>query len=124
MHQIYLQINLSVTMVSVLPGDLLKDPGREEITLNPEDRGKFKVPSLRNIEYTAPYMHNGKLASLEDVLDFYSSGVQVSSTLDPLLNVNGQPGISFNEDEKKKIIAFLMTLSDEQFLSDRRFSEY
>ena len=106
------------------PGDLLKDAGREEITLNPEDRGKFKVPSLRNIEYTAPYMHNGKLTSLEDVLDFYSSGVQASSTLDPLLNDNGQPGISLNGDEKKKIIAFLKTLSDEQFLSDRRFSEY
>lgn len=103
--------------------DLLKDPGREEITLNPEDRGKFKVPSLRNIEHTAPYMHNGKLASLEDVLDFYSDGVQVSATLDPILNV-GQPGIALTSDEKKKIIAFLKTLSDEQFLSDRRFSEY
>jgi len=106
------------------PDDLLKDPGREEITLNPDDRGKFKVPSLRNIEYTAPYMHNGKLASLEDVLDFYSSGVNVSSTLDPILKDNGQPGISLTDDEGKKIIAFLMTLSDQQFLSDRRFSEY
>lgn len=106
------------------PDDLLKDAGREEITLNPDDRGKFKVPSLRNIEYTAPYMHNGKLASLEEVLDFYSSGVNVSATLDPILNANGQPGISLTDDEKKKIIAFLLTLSDQQFLSDRRFSEY
>ncbi len=104
--------------------DLLRDAGREEITLNPDDRGKFKVPSLRNVEYTAPYMHNGKLASLTDVLNFYSSRVQVSATLDPILNVNAQPGILLSEDEKKKIIAFLMTLSDEQYLSDRRFSEY
>ena len=59
---IYLLINLFVTMALVLPKDLLKDPGREEITLNPEDRGKFKVPSLRNVEFSAPYMHNGKLS--------------------------------------------------------------
>ena len=101
-----------------------KDPGREEITLNPEDRGKFKVPSLRNVEYSAPYMHNGKLNSLREVLDFYSSAVQISSTLDPLLMQNGQPGIGLTADEKTKIIDFLKTLTDEQFLSDRRFSEY
>jgi cytochrome c peroxidase len=105
------------------PADILKDQGREEITLNPQDRGKFKVPSLRNVEYTAPYMHNGKLESLEEVLDFYTAGVQLSPTLDPALN-NGQLGFSINDDQKKKIIAFLKTLTDEQFLSDSRFSEY
>ena len=104
--------------------DLLKDQGREEITLNPDDRGKFKVPSLRNIEYTAPYMHNGKLKTLQQVLDFYAAGVQVSPTLDPIIGANTPPGIPLNEDEKKKIIAFLKTLTDEQFLSDRKFAEY
>jgi cytochrome c peroxidase len=104
--------------------DLLKDMGREEITLNPEDRGKFRVPSLRNVEYSAPYMHNGRLNSLQEVLDFYVSGVQLSSTLDPLLNQNGQLGIALAADEKEKIILFLKTLTDEQFLRDRRFSEY
>jgi cytochrome c peroxidase len=104
--------------------DLLKDLGREEITLNPEDRGKFKVPSLRNVEYTAPYMHNGKLNSLKQVLDFYASGVQVSPTLDTIMSANTPAGIPLNEDEKKKIIAFLTTLTDEQFLTDRRFAEY
>ena len=104
--------------------DLLKDSGREEVTLNPDDRGKFKVPSLRNVEYTAPYMHNGKLKSLQAVLDFYVSGVQMSSTLDPLLTQNAQPGIGLNADEKNRIIDFLKTLTDEQFMSDRRFSEY
>jgi cytochrome c peroxidase len=104
--------------------DLLKDSGREEVTLNPDDRGKFKVPSLRNVEYTGPYMHNGKLNSLQAVLDFYGSGVQMSSTLDPLLTQNAQPGIALTADEKNKIISFLKTLTDEQFLSDRRFSEY
>src|SRR5688500_512170 len=104
--------------------DLLKDKGREEITMNVDDRGKFKVPSLRNVEYTAPYMHNGKLNSLESVLDFYESDVQLTATLDPELNTNGTPGISLTPDQNKKIIAFLKTLSDEQFLSDPRFSEY
>jgi cytochrome c peroxidase len=68
-------------------------------------------------------MHNGKLKSLEEVLDFYTGGVQLSPTLDPVLN-NGKLGLSINDDEKKKIIAFLKTLTDEQFLSDPRFSEY
>jgi cytochrome c peroxidase len=104
--------------------NLPKDKGREEITLNPDDRGKFKVPSLRNVEYTSPYMHNGKLKTLQEVLDFYSSGVQMNSTLDPLLNRDGNLGIPLSSDEKKKIIAFLKTLTDEQFLSDRRFSEF
>lgn len=105
-------------------GDLIKDRGREEITLNPLDRGKFKVPSLRNVEYTAPYMHNGKLESLQDVLDFYTSGVQLSPTLDSTLHAQGKLGLSLNDDQKRKIIVFLKTLTDEQFLSDRRFSEY
>jgi cytochrome c peroxidase len=104
--------------------NLLKDKGREEVTLNPEDRGKFKVPSLRNVEYTAPYMHNGKLKTLQEVLDFYSAGVQMTSTLDPILNQNGKLGIQLSSDDKKQIIAFLKTLTDEQFLSDRRFAEF
>lgn len=104
--------------------DMARDSGREEITLNPDDRGKFKVPSLRNVEYTAPYMHNGKLSTLQDVLNFYVTNVQVSPTLDPLLMQNEQPGISLTVDERGKIIDFLKTLTDEEFLSDRRFSEY
>ena len=104
--------------------DLLKDKGREEITLNPDDHGKFKVPSLRNVEYASPYMHNGKLKSLQDVVNFYVSGVQPSSTLDPLLIQNGKPGVNLTIDERNNIIDFLKTLTDEQFLSDRRFSEF
>lgn len=106
------------------PQDLERDRGREEITLNPNDRGKFKVPSLRNVAVSAPYMHNGKLSKLEDVLDFYASGVHDSPTLDPLLKNNDQFGIALIEDEKKKLIAFLKTLTDQQFLTDKRFAEY
>lgn len=104
--------------------DFDRDKGREEITLNPDDRGKFKVPSLRNVEYTAPYMHNGKLQSLEAVLDFYTSGVHDTPTLDPLLKQNGQLGFQLSADEKKAIIQFLHTLTDEQYLSEKRFSEF
>lgn len=104
--------------------DLDRDKGREEITLNPGDRGKFKVPSLRNVEYTAPYMHNGKLQSLEAVLNFYTSGIHDTPTLDPLLKQNGKLGFELTADEKKAIIQFLHTLTDEQYLSDTRFSEF
>jgi cytochrome c peroxidase len=104
--------------------DFDRDKGREEITLNPNDRGKFKVPSLRNVEYTAPYMHNGKLADLESVLNFYTTGVHDTPTLDPLLNQNGKHGFELSADEKKAIISFLYTLTDEQYLSDKQFSEY
>jgi cytochrome c peroxidase len=104
--------------------DLDRDRGREEITLNPEDRGKFKVPSLRNVELSAPYMHNGKLKTLEDVLEFYSEGVNDSPTLDPLLKQSGKPGIQLSTEEKKALVQFLLTLTDERYLSDRQFSEF
>ncbi|MBT1704418.1 cytochrome-c peroxidase [Fulvivirgaceae bacterium PWU20] len=106
------------------PADLGRDSGREEITLNPEDRGKFKVPSLRNVEYTAPYMHNGKLQTLEEVLNFYSSGVHETPTLDSLLRSEEKPGIQLTATEKQNIIAFLKTLTDEQYVGDRKFSEF
>ena len=100
------------------------DSGRYSITLNPNDMGKFKTPSLRNIEKTKPYMHNGSIGSLESVLNHYASGVKQSATLDPLLQQNGQLGIPMTEDEKAKIILFLKTLTDTDFLTDRRFAEF
>lgn len=106
-----------------VPNNYRFDKGREEITLNASDRGKYKVPSLRNIEFTAPYMHDGSISSLEKVLDHYTSGVEQSATLDPLLKQNNQPGLAITDPEKKKIIAFLMTLSDREFITDKRFSE-
>ena len=99
------------------------DKGRYEISLNEDDIGKFKVPSLRNISKTAPYMHTGGFATLKDVLDHYGSGVQISPTLDPLLQLNNKPGIILTEDEKLKIIDFLKTLTDTDFLHNPDFSE-
>ena len=101
------------------------DIGRERVTGIIEDRHKFKVPSLRNIEFTAPYMHDGRFASLEDVLEHYNSGVVNEGTLDPsLIQNNGSLGIPLTTDEKTALIAFLKTLSDPNFIFDTRFSEF
>lgn len=107
-----------------ITNDFTDDKGREEITLSPLDRGKFKVPSLRNIEFTAPYMHDGSFESLEQVLEHYNTGVKDSPTLDTLLKQkNGRLGIALTKDEQKKIILFLKTLTDYEFLSDKKFAE-
>jgi cytochrome c peroxidase len=102
----------------------INDVGRFRVTELPQDKYTFKVPSLRNIEKTAPYMHDGRLFTLEAVMDHYNSGVVNSATLDPTLNKNGTLGITLTATEKTKIIAFLKTLTDTQYLTDKRFSEY
>ena len=105
--------------------DFRFDKGREEITLKLEDKGKFQVPSLRNVEFTAPYMHDGSIYSLEEVMEHYDSGMKISATLDSLfITPDRPPGIELSESEKKKIILFLKTLSDTSFINDPRFSEY
>ena len=100
---------------------IVNDVGRYRVSLIEADKYKFKVPSLRNIEKTKPYMHDGRFLTLESVLDHYSSGVVNSETLDPSL-ANG--GIPLTDPEKIKIIAFLKTLTDNQYLTDPRFSEF
>ncbi len=102
---------------------LVNDVGRYRVTLLEQDKYKFKMPSLRNIEKTKPYMHDGRFITLEAVLDHYSSGVVNSATLDSSLNANGALGIPLTNIEKTKIIAFLKTLTDNQYLTDARFSE-
>ena len=99
------------------------DLGRAHVTELPEDRYKFKVPSLRNIEKTLPYMHDGRFYSLDAVLDHYAENVQRTENLDPLLQQNGRLGIAISTIEKQQIIAFLKTLTDNQFLRDSRFAE-
>lgn len=98
------------------------DHGRERITEFAGDLGKFKVPSLRNVELTKPYMHDGRFSTLEQVLNHYSNEVKDSETLDPLLRQDGFTGIRISENEKIKIIAFLKTLTDKEFVKDKRFS--
>ena len=99
------------------------DLGRAHVTELAEDRYKFKVPSLRNVEKTLPYMHDGRFYSLAAVLDHYSDNVQRTENLDPLLQQNGRLGIALSATEKTQLIAFLKTLTDEQFIRDARFAQ-
>ncbi|TGE25313.1 c-type cytochrome [Hymenobacter aquaticus] len=100
------------------------DSGRAHITQQATDRGKFKVPSLRNVARTAPYMHDGRFQTLEQVLDHYDHGVAASPTLDPLLQpTSGRRGIALSAQERSDLVAFLHTLTDEQFLRDARLAE-
>lgn len=94
------------------------DSGRYRITRNDEDMGRFKVPTLRNIALSGPYMHDGRFNTLEAVLDHYANGVQVSATLSPMLQKDGQPGLGLSSSERQKIISFLHTLTDEEFVSN------
>lgn len=99
------------------------DRGRYRVTLDWNDNMKFRVPSLRNVEYTAPYMHDGRFYTLEAVLNFYSDNVENQANLDPILKQNGHIGIEMSAQEKQYIIAFLKTLSDSGFITNKKFAE-
>jgi len=100
------------------------DSGRAHITGRAADVGRFKVPSLRNVALTAPYMHDGRFRTLPDVLTHYDHGVQPSPTLDAALRpVGGALGIALSAQEQADLIAFLNTLTDDEFLHDTRLSE-
>lgn len=96
-----------------------KDTGRERITQSSKDIGKFKVPTLRNIEFTYPYMHDGRFSSLEEVIEFKVNGIQDSPTLDPFFKQK----IHLNASQKKSLIDFLKTLSDYSFIGNMNYSE-
>lgn len=99
------------------------DLGRGRITEAQDDYYKFKVPSLRNVEKTFPYMHDGRFRTLEAVLSHYAEGVQATPNLDPLLNQSGRLGIAMTAGEQAKIIAFLKTLTDEEFLKNPQLTQ-
>jgi len=100
----------------------LTDLGLADVTGLVEDEGKFKVPTLRNIEYTAPYMHDGRFATLEDVVEHYNSGVHADSpNLDPEMH-NASEGLNLTEAEKTDLINFLKTFSEPEFLTNSSFS--
>lgn len=96
----------------------VKDPGRYAVTLKSSDRYKFRVPSLRNLAYTAPYMHDGRYLTITAVLNHYTDLVQLIPGIDPLLIRKGRPGITMTQEDKRKLIAFLNTLNDQQFVRD------
>jgi cytochrome c peroxidase len=106
-------------------------PGLQAVTGNPAHRGMFKVPSLRNIALTAPYMHDGRFDTLDQVLDHYDNGIRNSSTLSPLIveadnqgtAAAGPISLHLTPAEKAAIIAFLHTLTDGDFVTAGRFSD-
>jgi cytochrome c peroxidase len=94
-----------------------KDIGREKITGRAADKGKFATPSLRNVALTAPYMHDGRFRTLEEVVEYYSTGVSRSPTLDPNLAKHPDGGVPLGAADKRALVAFLKTLTDPQFTS-------
>jgi cytochrome c peroxidase len=98
------------------------DIGVADVTFNRFDAGRFKSPSLRNVEYTAPYAHDGRFATLEDVVEHYSSGVKDHPNLDGRLRGPRQRS-KLDADEKAALVAFLKTLSDPKFITDPRFAD-
>ena len=98
------------------------DKGLGNITGNVHDNGKFKTPTLRNIALTAPYMHDGRFQTLEEVVDFYSEGLQFSESIDPLMKNVQRGGIQLTAQEKSDLIAFLHTLTDTTFTNNPDFA--
>jgi cytochrome c peroxidase len=98
------------------------DIGFGGTTGNTTDYGKFKIPSLRNLAYSAPYMHDGRFETLDEVLDFYSEGVHQSPNISPLMKQANQGGVQLSDYDKAALKAFLLTLSDETFINNPEFS--
>ncbi len=98
------------------------DKGLGDITGDPLDFGKFKSPSLRNLAYTAPYMHDGRFATLDEVINHYSEGLVYSETIDPLMKFVAQGGIHLTTQEKEDLKAFLLSLSEVAFITNPDFS--
>ncbi len=102
------------------PEDYL-DLGLAGVTGRLSEMGKFKIPSLRNVAVTAPYMHDGRFNTLREVLDFYSEGVNQGYNVDSKMEFAHQGGVRLTPDEKDKIIAFLHTMTDSIFLTNPEF---
>lgn len=91
------------------------DPGRARVTGTAADRGRFKTPLLRNVAVTAPYMHDGRFATLEDVVAHYDHGVRRADNLDPNLAKHPDVGLALTPADQAALLAFLRTLTDARF---------
>ena len=100
---------------------VLSDLGLGRVSGDPSDNGKFKSPSLRNLSFTAPYMHDGRFSTLDEVINHYSEGLQDSPTIDPLMKKVSQGGVQFSQQEKANLKAFLLSLNDPVFVSNPNF---
>jgi cytochrome c peroxidase len=95
------------------------DLGRMEASGDENDRGKFKVPSLRNVSLTAPYMHDGRFATLEEVIEHYNGSLHRTRVLDPNLAKHPGSGMGLSTTDKAALVAFLKTLTDESFITEQ-----
>ena len=98
------------------------DLGLGGITGLPQDFAKFKTPTLRNVALSAPYMHDGRFQTLEEVIEHYNGGGHASPTIDPNMKFT-QGGLQLTAEKKQQLIAFLHTLTDEEFVTDERFTD-
>ena len=101
---------------------IYNDDGRYDITGLESDRGSMKVTTLRNIEITPPYMHDGRFTSLEEVIDHYNEGLHNNASLDPALFMTMGTGLMLNATDKAALIAFLKTLTDTTLIHDSRYA--
>lgn len=106
--------------VADTPADY-EDAGLGGISGNQADMGRFRIPTLRNVALTAPYMHDGRFSTLEEVLDFYSKDLKMSVNIDSKMGFAHRGGAHLTEDEKEAVIAFLHTLTDSVFITDPAF---
>ena len=98
------------------------DLGLGGITGLPQDMGKFKTPSLRNVALTAPYMHDGRFQTLEEVIEHYNSGGHASTTIDPNMKYT-TGGLSLTPQKKAELLAFLNSLTDLDYVNNPAFSD-
>ncbi len=99
------------------------DLGLGAVTGDPNDNGKFRSPSLRNLAFTAPYMHDGRFATLDEVINHYSEGLKFSSTIDPLMKQVDRGGVQLSDTDKADLKAFLLSLTDNDFINNPSFQE-
>ncbi len=118
-HTAPLFTNYGFVNIGLQPNLALQDSGRMRITQVEEDKYCYKVPSLRNVEFSSPYMHDGRFKTLDKAIDYHFNKIYSMPNVSPIL-LNGN---KLSTDEITKIIAFLKTLSDYEFLKDKRFSE-
>ncbi|MCG8310594.1 MAG: hypothetical protein MI975_24605 [Cytophagales bacterium] len=95
---------------------------RYSVTGDPMDIGAFRAPSLINVELTAPYMHDGRFKSLDEIIDFYSEGLVYSDYVHPLMKGVREKGVQLNDEDKAALKAFLLALTDHELIQDPQYS--
>lgn len=104
---------------------IFSDSGLARITKNPSDMGKFKTPSVRNLVFTGPYMHDGRFATLEQVVNFYDTMAYQGTNADPFITSDlHKTGLNLSNKDKSDLIAFLKTLTDSSFITNTEFMKY